>query len=357
MKNITNKHEEIIKMVYLLDKWRVRPPIEEETKALNTVAKEKYPYIVKAISRINNGLKYEKRFLFLIKNNSTVQTLTFSITIFWAILYFAYIGNIITSGPLYSLIRNPLFVITMFVLLIIFATFMYLFRIDSMTYKEENSIELKEIKQIIDDLINSLNPLAVNRSFKPNKYPFKLNFDDYKGLRLLGRSGRSTFQLMFSLSHSLMSKAHTVKIMSSIGRLSFFQGLRGFKGGQPAIKLVNSELASGAKDYLKSAADWRSQGVDIIVRKAPTGAIKSSYLILDDKEVWIVPYLLEELDTKESLDDFIPIKDNIKRNEVLELFEKIWNTSQRSDELEDISWRTYYKEKAAIEKKRQKETS
>ncbi len=352
----TNKHEEIIKMIYLLDLWRLRPPTEDETNALTAAAKEKYPDVVQTVSKITDKLEYKSRLIFLMKFNSKVQTLTFAITIFWAVVYFAYVGNVVTSGPLLSLIQNPLFVITVFILLVTFASFMYLFRVDSLAYRVDNTDELNGIKNLIENLVYSLNHLALNRIFEPNKYPFKLNFDDYKGLRLLGRSGRSTYQSMFSLSHSLMSKAKTVKIMSSMGRLSFFQGLRGFKGGQPAIKLVNSELASGAKDYLKSAADWRNQGVDILVRKAPAGTIKKSYLILDDKEIWVAPYLLEELDSKESLEDFIFLKDKIKKDEILERFNKIWETSQKSDELEEISWREHFKQKAEIERKRKQET-
>jgi len=134
-----------------------------------------------------------------------------------------------------------------------------------------------------------------------------------------------------------------------MGRLSFFDGLPGFRGGKPSIKLIVSQIAGDIKPYLKKCADWRMQGVDVLVRRSNPDQIKKSYIILDEETVWISSQHLEELDFQD-----IVLIDKMNKPEekkkIISRFEKLWETSQISDELEAISWRTYFKEQRKEEK-------
>jgi hypothetical protein len=137
--------------------------------------------------------------------------------------------------------------------------------------------------------------------------------------------------------------------------MSFYDGLRGFQGGQPSIKLVVSQIAGDYKGYLKKCADWRNAGVDVLVRKCDEGIIKHSYVIIDDRDIWVSNQLLEELDIAESL-EITKIEENSEKERILVRFNNIWNNSMIAEELEATSWRTVYKEKAKYEQQKKKKS-
>jgi hypothetical protein len=230
---------------------------------------------------------------------------------------------------------------------------MYQHRKKTREYLQINETQLRNFKYIADDLITQLLPLAIEGNFKPREYPFRLSCDDYQGLRLMGRRS-STFQLMFSTPHSLMNSSKNAKLMTPFGRLGFFDGLKGFQGGRPEIKMIVSSISGNYKSYLKRCADWRRIGVDILVRKAKEGEIKKTYLIIDDKEVWVTNLLFEELDINAPV-NIKKITDGKEKERVLEKFEKLWAISQIAEELEGLSWRTHFKEKAEYQRKKKKQ--
>ncbi|MFX0173871.1 MAG: hypothetical protein ACFE9L_18460 [Candidatus Hodarchaeota archaeon] len=344
-------HEDIIKFIYLLDKWRRHYPTEKEIIALSTGGSERFPIEVKKSTKIARSLKIPPNFPLLDRYISQIQTLAVALTVVFVFVLLSSFWNLFSWTE--NLLSNPLFVFSILIFLIITAFIMYQHRIKTNEYLLDNKDQLKEFKLIANDLISQLVPLALKRDFKPKEYPFQLSYDDYQGLRLIGRRG-STFHFMFSTPHSLMSSSNKVKIMTSYGRLSFYDGLKGFQGGKPAIKLIVSQIAGDLKSYLKRCANWRQMGVDVLVRKAEEGQIERTYLILDDQDIWVTDQLLEELDISDSV-KLTKITNNSDRNRIVENFDKLWEMAQAADELEALSWRTYFKERAEEKRKRLKE--
>ncbi|MFX0183450.1 MAG: hypothetical protein ACFE95_10250 [Candidatus Hodarchaeota archaeon] len=348
---VTKTHEDIIKFIYLLDKWRKHYPTEKEIIALSTGGSERFPDEVKKSIKIARSLEIPANFPLLDRYISHVQTLAVALTVVFVFVLLSSFWNIFTWTE--NLLSNPLFVFSILIFLIITALVMYQHRKKTNEYLLDNKDQLKDLKLIANDLITQLIPLALKGDFKPKEYPFQLNYDDYQGLRLVGRK-QSTFHFMFSTPHSLMSSSNNVKIMTSFGRLAFYDGLKGFQGGKPAIKLIVSQIAGDLKSYLKRCANWRHMGVDVLVRKAKEGQIKQTYLIIDDQDIWATDLLLEELDISDSI-KLSKITNKNDMNRVFEKFNKLWENSQIADELEAISWRTYFKERAEERRKREKE--
>jgi hypothetical protein len=347
----TKKHENIIKFVHLLDKWRKHAPTEEQILTLTTVGSRRFPNEVKKSNKIARGLEIPANFLFLDKIITRSQTVAIAVLIvFVFVLLYSQWGGAWAR----ELLGNFIFVFTMLILILLAGIIMYQHRIKTREYLLNNKVQLKDLNDIANSLISQLTPLAINGEFKPKQYPFHLIHDDYQGLRMVGRQS-SSFKMMFSTPHSLMISRKNVKLMSFMGRLSFYDGLRGFQGGTPSIKLVVSQIAGDYKGYLKKCADWRNAGVDVLVRKSKEGIIKRSYIILDDQDIWVSNQLLEELDIADTL-EISKIEEKSEKKRILDQFDNIWVNSQIAQELEATSWRRLYKEKAEYEHQKKKET-
>ncbi|MHA1975815.1 MAG: hypothetical protein ACW98F_06400 [Candidatus Hodarchaeales archaeon] len=345
----TEEHEDLIKFIHLLDKWRKHYPTEEQILALTTVGSRRFPEEVRKSTKIARNLTIPSNFPFLDKIHSRAQTLAVAATIvFVFILLYSQWGGTWAR----ALLGNFIFVFSILFFVILAGTIMYQHRIKTREYLINNEKRLKELKIIANELIAKLLPLAINGGFKPKHYPFHLIHDDYQGLRIVGRQS-SSFQMMFSTPHALMISKTNAKIMSSMGRLSFYDGLRGFQGGKPAIKFVVSQIAGDLKGYLKRCADWRRAGVDIIVRKGEEGQIKRSYIIIDDQDILVSDQILEEIDIVETL-EITKITEKSEKKRILDQFNHIWDKAQIAEELEAISWRAIYKEKAVYEREKNK---
>ncbi|MFW9777650.1 MAG: hypothetical protein ACFFE8_02270 [Candidatus Heimdallarchaeota archaeon] len=347
----TKNHENIIKFIHLLDKWRKHYPTDQEIVALTAAGSKKYSREVNRSVKIARDLQIPDNFPLLDRLLPPAETITAALLIVFVVVILSSFWSIFSWAD--DLLSNPLYVFTTLISVLFTATIRYQHRQKTKEYSEENKTQLREFKHIADDLVNQLLPLAIAGEFEPRSYPFQLNYDDYKGLRLMGRSS-GTFKLMFSTPHTILGPSKDAKIMTSFGRLGFYDGLRGFQGGRPAIKMVVSKIAGEYKAYLKRCADWRQTGVDILVRKAGEDDIKQTYLIIDDRDVWTTDLLLEEMDIKTPT-KIQKIQNNSKRLNVLENFEKLWQQSQVATELEAISWRAYFKEKAEFERKKKGE--
>jgi hypothetical protein len=346
-------HEELIKFIYLIDKWRSRSPKEKEILALSTVGSKKYPEQVKKSINIAQSLQIPSYFPTLEKINRPIQNITVALTLLFLFVLVSYLSRSFAWELAEELLFNPLFAFSAFSSFVVTGLIMYEYRIKRKEYNRINYKYLQEFKPIVEELIVQLAPLAIDRSFQPNKYPFRLNYNDYSGLRYIGRSG-SISHLMFSLPHCLMIKSTDTKIMTQMGRLAFYDGLTGFRGGKPTIKIIVSQIAGDFKTYLKKCADWRQQGIDVLVRKAKENQITRSYLIIDNQHVWVSNLLLEEFDSSESV-DLNKIKDKDEKRKIINRFNKLWEASQKAEELEALSWRTYFKERAENERKRKPE--
>ncbi len=345
----TKKHEDIIKFIHLLDKWRKHAPTEEQILTLTTVGTRRFPNEVKNSNKIARKLEIPSNFEFLDKIYSRSQTVLIAVLIVFVFtLLYSQWGGVWAR----ELLGNFIFVFTMLGLIVLAGIIMYQHRIKSHEYKNRNKEQLKELRSIANRLVSQLIPLAINGEFIPKKYPFQVIHDDYQGLRMVGRQS-SSFKMMFSTPHSLMILGKEAKLMSPMGRLSFFDGLRGFQGGQPSIKLVVSQIAGDYKSYLKKCADWRNAGVDVLVRKSDEGIIKRSYIIIDDRDIWVSNQLLEELDIADTL-EITKIEDKNEKEKIIARFDNIWNNSMIAEELEATSWRTVYKEKAQYERQKKK---
>ena len=345
----TKKHEDIIKFIHLLDKWRKHAPTEEQILTLTTVGTRRFPNEVKKSNKIARNLEIPSNFEFLDKIYSRSQTVAIAVLIVFVFtLLYSQWGGVWAR----ELLGNFIFVFTMLGLIMLVGIIMYQHRIKSRDYINSNTEQLKELRRIANTLVSQLAPLAINGEFKPKEYPFHLIHDDYQGLRMVGRQS-SSFKMMFSTPHSLMILGKDVKLMSSIGRMSFYDGLRGFQGGQPSIRLVVSQIAGDYKGYLKKCADWRNAGVDILVRKCDEGIIKRSYIIVDDRDIWVSNQLLEELDIADSL-EITKIEEKSEKERILVRFNNVWSNSMIAEELEATSWRKVYKEKAEYEHQKRK---
>ncbi|MHA1226320.1 MAG: hypothetical protein ACTSR2_07815 [Candidatus Hodarchaeales archaeon] len=349
MAQISTKHEDIIKYIMLLDLWRSRPPGEDELRVLETSGIKLFPDEVRRTTKVADKLTIHPRHQLIVKIHSPVQKISIFLTLFFVFTLISYLSRSFAWEFAESLIFNPLFVFTIMFSFIANGFVMYQHRRLGLEYKITNEEELTKFRAIIEDLNQQLSIFAIKGEFKPNKYPFKLKFDDYAGLRLIGKSG-GTIHLMFSISHSLFIKHNTVKIMTPMGRLSFFDGLSGFRGGRPEIKMIVGEVAGDLKTYLKKCADWRQQGIDILVRKAKKDQIKRTYIILDDNTVWVSSMILEEFDSADEL-DLKKINETEEKKKIIKRFSQLWEVSQKSNELEALSWRSYFKERARTRNK------
>ncbi|NHJ01545.1 MAG: hypothetical protein EAX86_05350 [Candidatus Heimdallarchaeota archaeon] len=347
----SKSHEDIIKFIYLLDKWRKHFPTEKEINALATSGENYFPIEVKQTLKTVDNLNPPGHFPLLDRIISPTQSLAIAVFIFFVFILLSSFWNMFDWAD--ELLANPFFIFPILIFIIIAGSIMYFHRNMNHEYIDENKGQLKNFKDVADDLIQQLLPLALNGEFNPKEYPFQLIHDDYRGLRLMGRRS-SGYQLMYSTPHTLMTPATKVSIMTSIGRLGFYDGLRGFQGGKPAIKIIASQIAGDFKSYLKRCADWRRIGVDILVRKAEAGLIKQTFIILDDNDVWVTDHILEEIDLSSPV-NLVKLTGKNERARALDKFEKLWETSQVAEELEALSWRTYYKEKAALERKKERE--
>ena len=63
----TKKHEDIIKFIHLLDKWRKHAPTEEQILTLTTVGTRRFPNEVKKSNKIARNLEIPSNFEFLDK--------------------------------------------------------------------------------------------------------------------------------------------------------------------------------------------------------------------------------------------------------------------------------------------------
>ncbi len=348
MEGQTKKHENIIKYILLLDRWRTRQPIEEEIEAISSVGEKLFPKQTNEAIKITQSLKKYPRFPLLLKVYQPLQKLTIAITLVYVFFILSAASKSFAYEVSNQLLYNPLFTLTVLSLLIVSGLVTYDYRRKCWEYRTENEEHLKKFSPIIVDLIKELTPLAIERSFTPKNYPIKLNNNDYAGLRLVGSSG-SNYHMAYSLSHALLIDTKEAKLMTYMGRLSFFDGLAGYRGGKPAVKLIVSQIAGDLKAYLKRCADWRMQGIDILVRRSKPEQIKRSYIILDDNRIWVSSHHLEELDFQDEL-NLTKITSSDERDKIISRFNKLWEASQKAEELEAISWRKYFKEKAEEEK-------
>ncbi|MFW9857080.1 MAG: hypothetical protein ACFFFG_18675, partial [Candidatus Thorarchaeota archaeon] len=314
------------------------------------VGSKKYSKEVNRSVKIARDLQVPDNFPLLERMLSPAETITAALLIVFVTVILSSFWSIFSWAD--ALLSNPLYVFTTLASVVVTAIVRYQHRQKTKEYLEDNEAQLGEFKRIANDLVIQLLPLAITGEFEPRSYPFHLNYDDYKGLRLMGRSS-GTFKLMFSTPHTILGPSKEAKIMTSFGRLGFYDGLRGFQGGSPAIKMVVSKIAGEFKTYLKRCADWRQSGVDILVRKAGEEDIKQTFLILDDYDVWVTQLLLEEMDINTPV-KIEKIKDNTKRLKVIDNFEKLWQKAHVAVELEAISWRAYFKEKAEIKRKKKR---
>ncbi|MHA1971836.1 MAG: hypothetical protein ACTSW1_02515 [Candidatus Hodarchaeales archaeon] len=348
MAQTNTKHEDIIKFIILLDKWRSRPPGYDELRVLSTVGVKLFPDEVKHTNKVANNLTIHPHHHLIEKIHNPVQKISIGFTLFFVFTLVSYLSRSFAWEFAESLIFNPLFVLTIMSSFIINGFIMYQHRRLGLEYRISNKDALLELRKIVENLLEQLSLLAIKGEFEPKKYPFRLKFDDYPGLRLIGKSGRQV-HLMFSISHSLFIKHNSVKIMTPMGRLSFFDGLAGFRGGKPEIKMIVGEVAGDLKTYLKKCADWRQQGIDILVRKAKKDQIKRTYIILDDNTIWVSSLILEEFDSSNAL-DLKKVKEPEEKKKIVKHFSQLWEISQKSDELEALSWRSYFKERAKSKK-------
>jgi len=346
----STKHEDIIKFIILLDLWRFRPPKEDEIIVLTTAGSKKFPDEVKRAVTIARKLTVKPKHHTLLRIHNPVQRITIGLTLFFVFTLITYFSRSFAWEFAESLIFNPLFVFTIMFSFIVNGVIMYQYRTYTRDYKNKNERQLAKVRELAEDLIQQLNQLAIDGIFKPNKYPFKLKFDDYVGLRLIGKSG-NIIHLMFSISHSLFINHNVVKIMTPYGRLSFYDGLSGFRGGRPEIRMIVGDVAGDLKTYLKKCADWRQQGIDVLVRRAKKDQVKRTYIILDNQNVWVSSQILEEFDSADRL-DLKKVKDTEEKKKIIRRFDQLWEVSQKSDELEALSWRSYFKERAENRRKR-----
>ena len=122
----TEKHEDIIKFIHLLDKWRNHCPTEEQILALTTVGSRRFPEEVRKSTKIARNLKIPSNFPFLDKILSRAQTLAVAVTIvFVFVLLYSQWGGIWAR----DLMQNFIFVFSILFFIILAGAIMYQHRL------------------------------------------------------------------------------------------------------------------------------------------------------------------------------------------------------------------------------------